>query len=136
MSAQSSHDRLVGELSSWIADNLLNGDPGYILKDVPGVNADKKPPMVSGFVPDVYVPSIHGSRLVLGEAETGASLESKHTRMQLEAFLRYCACCDNAVLVLAVPWDLVGLARGIMRQLKMTQGAGGVTTIVLAKLPG
>ena len=136
MGESSSHIRLVDQLVSWILHQLLDGDDGYMMIDHPNSKANERPPKIGGFIPDVYVPSAAGKRLIIGEAKTGRDLERKHSLDQLVAFLRVCSQAENPVFVLAVPWDMVRLAQAIMIDLRNRAGAHNVNTNVLEKLSG
>ena len=67
MGESHSHRRLVKILSSWIADNLLDGEKGWMLVDAPESLHGNKPPRVGGFVPDIYVPCPPAEKLIVGE---------------------------------------------------------------------
>jgi len=107
--------------------------------DHPDSEAAARPPRIGGFIPDVYVPCAPGNRLIIAEAKTGRDLDTKHSLDQFDAFLGRCSQVENAMFVLAVPWDMVRLAEAIIRQTANRAGAVGahnVTTKVLEKLSG
>ena len=51
-----------------------------------------------------------------------------------EAFLKKCKTYDNSILVAAVPWDYVNLAKSILKNLKKKVGAESVRVKVLNQL--
>jgi hypothetical protein len=120
----------------WISESLLAGDEAYIMADLPERRAQQKPPSVNNFVPDVYVSPTSNTQLIIGEAKTGYDLDSRHTREQVKAFLRKCAELNDSVFVFAVPWDMVRLAKSIVRDLQTEVGAQEVDVVVLDKLAG
>lgn len=72
--------------------------------------------------------------MIIGEAETGKSLEHADTLIQIRAFMSTCDAHAGSILVLAVPWDRVRLAAAILRQCK-AQGCGQhVQTYVIERL--
>lgn len=134
MGVSTSHIRLVGHLVVWVSESLLDGDSGLILADLPDRSAQQKPPSISSFVPDVYVSRPSNNQLIIGEAKTARDVASKHTGQQLRAFLRKCAGSEASIFVFAVPWDMVRLARSIVRALQTEVGAQNVEVVVLEKL--
>ncbi len=136
MGESESHTKLVKEIVTWICSNHLHGDPGFIFADLPDNPPSKKPPVINNFIPDVFVPESSGVALIIGEAKTARDLENRHTRSQIETFLRRCALTNNAILIMAVPWDLVRSARLLLRKLKIETGAHDVNIIVLERLYG
>lgn len=136
MTESAFHSRLVHELSAWIANHFFAGDFGYLLTDLPSNQSSKKPPLIRGFVPDVYVPCPPATRIVIGEAKTPGDLETRRTRKQLQAFLAECNQHEDAFFVLAVPWYLVGLGRALVNELKIEFRTSSISTTVVDQLPG
>ena len=136
MSESALHMLLVSCLVKWIADSVLGGESAPILTDASNRAAKDKPAVVYGYVPDVCVLRSYRDKIVIGEAKTARDVEGMHSMEQYKAFLRKCAECEDSLFVLAVPWDMVRLARSILCRLKNEIGAEGVTTKVLERLPG
>jgi len=136
MSESESHTKLVKELVTWICIKLLDDDSGYVFADLPENPQNRKPPIINNFVPDVFVPNAPGPIFIIGEAKTARDLETKHTKNQIEAFLNRCSLENNAILIMAVPWDLVRCARSLLNNLKSKVGAKNVEVIVLERLYG
>ena len=86
---------------------LLQGDPGRIVTDTTGNEAGNRSPVVSCYVPDVYVRDAGPYRVILGEAETERSVDSRYAMEQIKAFARHCMTVGNSLLVVAVPWQCV-----------------------------
>jgi len=134
VSESESHTKLVKALVTWICINHLNGDPGYILADLPENPPSKKPPVINNFIPDVFVPDSSGTAFIIGEAKTARDVENRHTKSQLEAFLHRCSLANNSILIMAVPWDLVRCAKSFLQKLKIQNKVYNVEIIVLEKL--
>jgi len=130
------HMLLVQYLAQWIADSILGVDFAAILIDAPDRSAKNKPPVIFGFVPDVYVMRVVNNRVIIGEAKTARDVEVEHSIEQYKAFLRKCAESEDSLFVLAVPWDMVRLAKSILSRLKRELGVEKVETKVLERLPG
>lgn len=130
------HMLLTRFLVLWIAENLLGGDLAPILVDAPDQSARDKPPLIYNFVPDVYVMRGPNNGVIVGEAKTAKDVDARHSIEQYKAFLRKCSESDDSYFILAVPWDMVRLARWILGRLKKEIGAEEVVTTVLDRLPG
>lgn len=136
MAESRSHLKLVEALVSWIAGERFHGGRGCILVDAPESLAHAKPPIIAGFVPDVYALDLDGGGIVIGEAKTARDLENRHTREQLETFLQYCAARPGAMLVMAVPWHATRYARHLLAIVGRACRCESVTTVVLEQLEG
>ncbi|MFC2016984.1 hypothetical protein ACFLUD_01050 [Chloroflexota bacterium] len=135
MGESESHIQLVRLLAIEISQSLLAGNSGLMLVDLPDISAKSKPIMVNNFVPDVLVPFSPNNIYVIGEAETARSIEARHTKEQIKAFLSKCAEYEESYFVLAVPWDMVRLGRAIIKETAIEIGVIGVNTRVLDQLP-
>ena len=136
MSESVRHMKLVQSLVVWVSQAYFQGDLGRILVDSAKGLLAGRPPMLGGYVPDVYAKRFAPRSVVVGEAKTARDLENRHTRAQLVAFLKHCAEFPDSVLVLAVPWHMTRFAKALMRVLLRQQGLGGVKTVVLEQLEG
>jgi hypothetical protein len=114
MSEGSLHARLVQELVTFIR-RMPRELSVPTLVDLPGTDQELKPPMLNGFVPDVYVP---GNSPIIGEAKTLRDLETEHTRLQVAAFLEFISGTSPVgCLVFAVPLPGVNYAKSIIRNI-------------------
>jgi len=136
VSESAAHATLVRLLTNWVADSFLDGDRGGILVDTSFRPPQRKPPIVYGFSPDVYLTTCTRYQIVIGEAKTAQDVECMHTINQVEAFLRKCAEYQTSLFVFAVPWHRVGLALSILNYCRRRTGSEKVDTLVLEKLPG
>ena len=135
MSESSSHIQLVRLLADEISQSFLAGNSGLMLVDLPEIPTKSKPIMVNDFVPDVLVPATGSNIYVIGEAETARSIETRHTKGQITAFLKKCEEYGQSYFILAVPWDIVRLGRAIIKETVIEIGATRVNTRVLDQLP-
>ena len=126
------HTDLVNALYSYIVGTHADGDEGLVFVDdgSPG----RRPPMIAGRTPDVFVPPRKDVGMILGEAETGRSLETVRTMQQIRSFMEACGTTAGSVFVLAVPWDRVRLALSIIRAIQREGLARNVTAIVPERL--
>jgi len=105
-----------------------------MLIDHPNSNKKERPPIIEGFIPDVYIPNAPGNVFIIGEAKTAKDLEKKHSIAQISGFLRRCSQTNDSILVLAVPWHMTRLGKNMLRYLKRRIGADNVRTEVLERL--
>lgn len=115
---------------------MLFGDGGRIYRDLQNENPQNIPPMINGYRPDIYVSSLPPIFNIIGEAKTSWDLEREHSMEQLTAFLSYCNITKDTMLILAVPWDMVRLARAIIKNIKKKNNIQSVEATVLEMLPG
>ena len=84
------------------------------LHDLPNFIGCDKPPKIGVFRPDVYAIDAPLTRTIVGEAKTQADLETDHTKAQFVSFIRFLRLQQNAVLVVAVPWQAKATARSLL----------------------
>lgn len=79
----------------------------------------KRPPMIAGnYIPDVYF--WNRNLLIIGEAKTFDDFERKHSQAQFVAYLQECkSFYGEAMLIVAIPWQLVAGAKNYFRRLKL-----------------
>ena len=102
-----------------------------VLHDLPTRVGGEKPPRVGGFSPDVYATDVPVTTTIIGEAKTAQDLETAHSRKQLTAFIAYLNSQPNGVLVVSVPWQSVGAAQRMLKQLVTKAGERKSTTHII-----
>lgn len=83
--------------------------------DLPTGLGGAVPRLVDGYRPDVYGEDDTSGLVVVGEAETAAGLERRHTYRQLRAFAGHLERRRAGILVLAVPGDRGDRAKTLLR---------------------
>ena len=136
MSESSIHTNLVRLLAKQINELLPPEDRAHMLIDVPENPPQKKPPRLYGFVPDIFVSNTTRYTFVIGEAKTATDIDKNHTMEQLTAFLKKCSENNNSILVMAVPWHMVRLARSVIWHCKKKADLETVKTMIIERLPG
>lgn len=136
MPESSIHTNLVKLLAKWVVELLPPEDSSHMLIDIPENSPQKKPPKLYEFVPDIFVSNTSRYTFIIGEAKTAADIDNNHTVEQLTAFLRKCSESDNSLLVLAVPWHEVKLAKSLIKYCKKKTGFDLVETRIIERLPG
>jgi len=127
------HINLVKELGIWVKQNCLPSEHHSMLLDLPETTLGNNPPIIGGFIPDLYMKS---NRVIIGEAKTAGDLERQHTKDQLSAYIKHLNQQHESILIIAVPWYRVPLAKSIVRNLLKRLDATRITAVFLEKLPG
>jgi len=96
------HISLVCQLKKYIID-YLKIDHGFVLVDASSTLKNKKPPIVGGYIPDIYVKT--KNTFIIADAKTAKDWQSKHSLDQYNAFVCECAKHENSMFLLAVPWQ-------------------------------
>jgi len=91
----------------------------------------ERPPMLAGFMPDVYATDVPTTKTLVGEAKTETDLETEHSRAQIAAFLEYLAYTPGGFFVLAVPVGVKPRARWVLRELGRSLGENAPQTEVI-----
>ncbi len=100
MGESRSHTELVREVQRWIREQYGAGVYGFCLSsDLPEFS--ERPPLINNFRPDVIAWDVTGSLMVIGEAKTGADVETKHSLNQYKAFLDHLRNKPNPTMVVA-----------------------------------
>jgi hypothetical protein len=79
---------------------------------------NNRPPMVGGFVPDVYAHDLPITSRIVGEAKTERDFETDRSRLQLAAFLDHLCLYQQSTFYVAVPWAFAPRARSLLRALQ------------------
>lgn len=119
MSQSNEHKRLVREMARAIA---IRYPEAHWAVDLPLGHGGAAPPLVDGYRPDVYGEDAAGELVVVGEAETAAGLERRHTYRQLRAFAGHLERREGGIVVLAVPGGRGDRAKTLLRFLAFELG--------------
>jgi hypothetical protein len=136
MAESSTHTELVRRLVSWVGQRISEDHLSMIYADLPEALPANKPPRIAGFCPDVYGAADDGRSVYVGEAKTATDLDTRRSREQISAYLRFLAPDNAGRLVIAVPWHCVPAARSLVRSLQRIDGTASVPTYFLEQLPG
>jgi hypothetical protein len=136
LSESSKHIALVQAIKRWIETQTDFPKQMAILIASPNSPPDHQPPSVGGRIPDVFAQSSELNRVIIGEAKTTADIETQRSRNQFTDYLRFLGTQEQAMLVVAVPWDRVNQARSLLRSIQEKTKTHHVKITVLEKLPG
>lgn len=130
------HANLRTALVSWIENNFGRDICACVLVDAPDTRPGNFPPNIEGYVPDMYLRIPINQQLIIGEAKSAGDLETRHSREQLAAYLRYLALYPNSIFIIAVPWFVVNQAKSLIWSIQKRNNASNVNLVFLEKLPG
>jgi hypothetical protein len=112
----SRHVRLVEELISAVEGRHAAGKSLIVLAEHARFGANR-PPVLGGFVPDLFAHDLPITARIVGEAKTEGDLETGRSRAQLTAFLDHLSLYANSTLYVAVPFTYAPRARTLLRSL-------------------
>ena len=88
-----------------------------LYRDVPQSDAQRKPPIVGGFRPDLFARTWKDGAIVIGEAKTTRDLKSARSIAQIAAFVNEALASKIGTFVLSVPIGAAASARVLLRTL-------------------
>ena len=94
----------------------------------------ERPPIIEGYVPDVFVTDVPTTTTLIGEAKTQRDIETDHSRRQIFAFLRYLSNTSRGIFVLSVPLLASAMARQLLVELNEPY-VGSPTRIIVLDRP-
>ena len=94
----------------------------------------ERPPIIEGYVPDVFVTDVPTTTTLIGEAKTQRDVETDHSRRQIFAFLRYLSNTSRGIFVLSVPILASAMAQQLLAELNEPY-VGSATRIIVLDRP-
>lgn len=123
---------MVRLLCQWVETNTQWTQAAALLSSLPEHSARAVPPVINGFVPDVYLKSNTEDIAIIGEAKTELDLERPRSRHQLVAFMKHLTHFGTSRLVIAVPWQCRIQAQSLAEHLKKRHDLTAVSVTVIA----
>ena len=114
MAESQEHMLLVGNLVAYIRREFKHVFALVLLQDTANAARGDKPPILNGFVPDVFAYDVPTTITIIGEAKTSADLETDRSRAQIRTFVEFLRWRAKSTFILAVPFGLIGPARTII----------------------
>jgi hypothetical protein len=126
-----SHIRLVNRILVWV--RLEHGDCRHlcILSDLPDSRSSEKPPLIGGFLPDVFVEDAPPTFTVIGEAKTAQDLEREHTKRQFRGYLLYLKLRLRPCLIVSTPWFVANSAKSLIAAAQREVEAASVAVRII-----
>lgn len=118
MPESTQHLDLVRRLISYVNSNFSECRSLSIISDLPTSIGGERPPKIQGFAPDLFAIDVPATKTIIGEGKTRQDLETDHSRRQIGAFLYYLSRQPRGILIIAVPWQILGATQRMMRSLK------------------
>lgn len=136
MGESKAHISLRDAIVRWLEEQFGRSEVSSALTDDPGLFPRNSPPLIGGYIPDVFLRRPVRGVLIIGEAKTSRDLETKHSREQFAGYFKYLSHHPGSILVVAVPWYTVNQAKSLLWHIQRRCNADGVSIVVLEKLPG
>ncbi len=96
------HSYLVSCIYKYVTAKVPPEEVVLVLADLP-TSKDKPPRNRDGFCPDVEY--YHHGLLIIGDAKTSSDLESKHSKRQIDSYIKECEESEcQSLLVIGVPF--------------------------------
>ncbi len=130
MSGESAaHARLVKALVHFVRERHQPPRGLVVFADHHDFGSDR-PPRIGRHMPDVFASDLPVSFRLIGEAKTGADLETDRTRRQIRAFLDHLSLYPGSSFYLAVPPLALARARFVLRSVTVEGNHGEVSMTV------
>lgn len=104
MSESAEHIAMVERVLKHISKQYCETTGLYSLTDLPGQASKLRPPVIGGYVPDIYCTDAHASIVAVGEAKTSRDLHTVRSIEQISAFYRHITNTKGGYLAIGVPW--------------------------------
>jgi hypothetical protein len=127
----SQHQKLLARLVTFVASEFTLLYSLVITDDLPKPIGSQKPPLISGYRPDLYGADAPVTTVIIGEAKTSGDLETGHSMRQYRAFFAYLGDSPSGVLVISVEWNSMAAARRVFKKLKKELPGNRVKVIVV-----
>ena len=134
MSESPYHTKMVREMGAWLSQQHTGGNMSIFL-DIPGTPPQQLPRIINNQRPDLFAMNPTNGFVCLGEAETPTSLETSHSRRQIQAFLNYLSDKEESLFILATSWDREPCAKTLIFALQAEISAENVKTKIITVWP-
>lgn len=123
------HNWCVDVIVKWLVINLMI-DSKRIYTDT--FTSTTKPGYIGDHIPDVLVLKNDKYDVIIGEAKaTIEDLESRHTKLQITDYIKYCSLYDKSLFILMTPYYLTNCARSIINNILNKCNISNVQVIIL-----
>lgn len=119
MSESAEHIALVERVLKHFHSTYRETNTIYSLTDLPGRASKLRPPIIGGYVPDVYCTDTHASLVAVGEAKTAKDLHTGRSLEQLSAFYKHITVSKGGYLAIGVPWTEEAFVYNFFRRLAL-----------------
>jgi hypothetical protein len=133
MPESAAHARLVRAILEYIDGQFGSISNIAVRDDSSSSVRGERPPVIRGYVPDVYAMDVPTTVTLIGEAKTRDDLEKAHSEAQISAFLSYLS-ATRGIFILSVPLNAGATARRIAKEYGGRFGAPSTKIVVLDEL--
>lgn len=112
------HMLLVSNLIAYIRAEFKHVFALVLLADTATAVRGDKPPVINGFVPDIFAFDVPTTITIVGEAKTTRDIETDRSRAQIRAFIDFLRWRPQSFFILAVPIGVLGAARTVVNSIR------------------
>lgn len=134
MSESPYHTKMVREMDVWLKQKYPDMNMSIFL-DIPGIPSQQLPKIINSQRPDLFARHPTNGFICLGEAETATSLETPHSRRQIQTFLKYLSDKEESLFILATSWDRGACAKSLLSALQAEISAENVKIKIITVWP-
>ncbi len=121
------HIDLVNRIYEYACKCITEDNRCLIEMDSSGNNSTVH--VIDNYVPDLFYS--FEDTLIIGEAKTELDFERKHSKEQFDSYIKECNLFGgNAMLVIAIPWQLCSTAKNYFRRKKNVGEINFLVTII------
>ena len=131
MSESAAHADLVQAVIAYLKHEFSDLAEIAIREDAVRPVRGERPPMIEGYVPDVFATDVPTTITLIGEAKTQQDIETDHSLRQISAFLSYLSKTPNGVFVLSVPLAAGATARRFLAEINLPFAGAATRSVVL-----
>ncbi len=124
------HQILVEMAVNWVERNCINYNPQLLVDNIDMLGASK-PFAIRGYIPDIYCRFSSSQYLIVGDAKTPRDLDTKHSKLQMEAFISHISTQGNGLFLIATTWATTNRAKSILKRIKQSLTANSVEVLVI-----
>jgi hypothetical protein len=102
--------------------------------DLPGGTSPTRPPIIGGYIPDVFCTDTPATLNVIGEAKTSKDLQTHRSLEQIAAFYDHLAHAHGGHLAVGVPWADEAFVVNFLKRLRSKAPDKTVKTSIVTEL--
>ena len=98
------HVAIVERVLKYIQDEYQSITTLSTFTDLPGDTQTKRPPVIGGYMPDVFCTNTPSTLTIIGDAKTSKDLQTHRSLEQISTFFNHLTNTRSGHLAVGVPW--------------------------------
>jgi len=104
------------------------------LTDLPGDKLPTRPPIIGGYIPDVFCTDTPATMTVIGEAKTSKDLQTHRSLQQIATFYDHLAHAQGGHLAIGVQWPDEAFVINFLKRLRSKAPDKAVRASIVTEL--